>query len=135
MAGAGRKKQVATSCGPEEAERFLNSYLGTKHDLAGQLRRPIDEMPIDDVISVYLDDVVTASARVAQGVDCAARLSDRWSGKALSGVSLATCGAYVENRATAESTIEAMIYLPFPPLRPRLSPGSTSAAEVGQRRP
>ena len=103
----------------EAAEQFLNDYLRSKHDPSAQLRRSLDDTPIADVLSVYMGDVVEASARAAQGKKRMERLILWWGDKALSEVSPAACRAYAKHRATADRTVKS---------RPRKKGGHTVKA-------
>lgn len=55
-------------------------------------------MPVADVLSVYLDEVVPKQANVAKAVERIGRLSDWWGDKMLSQVTPSTCRDYAASR-------------------------------------
>jgi integrase len=96
-----RRRQISTGCSQDaraEAERELAKYLAAKHDPAPKRNRDPHEVPVADVLSVYLDEIVPKQARpkrVAARID---RLIDWWGEKMLSDVSPVSCRDYAASR-------------------------------------
>ena len=93
-----RGRKHSTGCSAyarEEAERKLTEYITAKHDPAAARPRHPAQIPLADVLSVYLDEVVPKQAnpdKVAARID---RLLDWWGEKNLAAVTPATCRAYL----------------------------------------
>lgn len=90
-------KQYRTGCGPdarEDAERRLVEHIASKHEPASQIARPPSKVPIADILSVYLDEVVPKQSRPIPVASRIGRLLDWWGTKPLSHVSPITCRAY-----------------------------------------
>ncbi len=95
-------RHIGTGCGEdarEEAEGKLLAYLAQKHDVAPRRQRRLDQTPIGDVLSVYLDEVVPRQASPTKVTARVSRLVEWWGDKLLSDVSPATCRAYVAARS------------------------------------
>lgn len=97
-----RGKQISTGCAEYEAgqaERKLAEYLARKRDpgKADGPRSP-QVVPVPDVLSVYLDEVVPKQANVAKAIERIGRLSDWWGDKMLSEVTPGTCRDYAGSR-------------------------------------
>lgn len=94
--------RISTGC-PEnarpEAERLLADYLADKHNptpVAGP-RHPA-QVPVADVLSVYLDEVVPKQANKPKAVERIGRLGEWWGERMLSEVSPLTCRDYAAAR-------------------------------------
>lgn len=91
-----------TGCAAHEvadAHQALAEYLREAHRPARTERRLAD-IPLADVLSVYVDDVVRPhpdAARIAKRI---ARLTEWWGAKSLAQVTGATCRAYTTSRGT-----------------------------------
>lgn len=92
--------QVSTGCGKGEAkgaEKFLADYIGTRHK-APRRQRGIDEIPLSDVIVIYLDDVVPGLATKKKAEARLDRLNEWWGALPLSEVTGAKCREYVSTK-------------------------------------
>ena len=81
-----RGRQIATGCGvdqAEQAERILAEYITQKHHRDVGKRDPT-QIPVADVLSVYLDDVVDKHARPDDSRRRIARIADFFGSKLLS---------------------------------------------------
>jgi integrase len=91
-----------TGCAAHEvadAHQSLAEYLREAHRPARTERRLAD-IPLADVLSVYVDDVVRPhpdAARIAKRI---ARLTEWWGAKSLAQVTGAACRAYTASRGT-----------------------------------
>src|SRR4051812_30557979 len=75
------RRQFGTGCGEasrEEAEGKLAEYIGTRHDPKPRRSRHPHEVPIADVLSVYLDEVGATQARPAKVAARVGQLLDWW---------------------------------------------------------
>lgn len=98
--------QYSTSCGPDayrEAERKLKEYIAAKHDPAASVERHPSVIPVADVLSVYLDEVVPEQARPAKVAARIGRLIGWWGDKRLSEVAPTSCRAYASGRGRGGS--------------------------------
>jgi hypothetical protein len=99
------KDQHSTGCAAHDiagAERALAKYLASKHARAvrqGGSRDP-DQIPIADVLTVYLTDVVPNHARPEETKGRIKALDKFFGDRMLSYVSGETCRAYVAQRST-----------------------------------
>jgi integrase len=82
-----------------EAEAALGSYIASKYAPARR-ERGITEIPIADVISVYLADVAPNQARPEKAAERCGRLLEFFGEKRLSEVTGAECRAYTEWRGS-----------------------------------
>jgi integrase len=95
-------RQIATGCGSterQEAERALADYIASKYEPARR-ERDIAEIPVADVISIYLDDVAPGQARPEKAAERCCRLLDFFGEMRLSEVNGSTCRAYAESRGS-----------------------------------
>lgn len=93
-------KQIGTGIGEGEggeAEKRLAEYIAAKH-APPRRERALAQIPIADVIAVYLDDVVPGQARPQQGAERAERLLEFFGDKTLDDVTGKLCREYVEFR-------------------------------------
>lgn len=95
-------RQYRTGClsdAREEAERKLIEHLAWKHS-PGTVEKAIHPslVPIADVLSVYLDEVVPGLANPQKAADRLDRLGDWWGERRLSEVTHQTVRAYVAVR-------------------------------------
>lgn len=81
----------------EEAERALAEHIAAKYE-APRRGRDLTEIPLTDVIHIYLKDVVPGQARPKPAAERCTRLLMWWNGKTLADVTAATCAAYVAGR-------------------------------------
>lgn len=94
-------RRISTNCGEgarEAAERALAEYIAAKHDPAAKRARHPSQVPIADVLSVYLDEVAPKQARPAQAAARVERLLEFWKTRRLDAVTPTTCRDYVEHR-------------------------------------
>lgn len=96
-------RRISTGC-PEnaraDAEGQLAEYLAAKHNPAPVSGpRHSAEVPLADVLSIYLDEVVPKQANQAKALERIGRLEDWWSDKMLADVTPATCRSYSAFRA------------------------------------
>lgn len=93
-------RQHPTGCGIDdraEAERALAAHIAEKYEVPRR-DRDLHNVPIADVILIYMRDVGPSQVRQkALGERCE-RLLRWWAGKSLSDVSSATCAAYTSAR-------------------------------------
>jgi len=95
-----RGKQISTGCtGVSEearrgAEAALQEYLAGKHNPIPEGPRHSSAVPVADVLSIYLDEVVPTQAQPAKAVARVMRLGEWWAGRMLSEVTPATCREY-----------------------------------------
>lgn len=95
------RRRLSTGCSEgesAEAEARLADYIAGKRNPAALRCRPAHEALIADVLSIYLDDVVSAKnphKRVLARID---RLIDWWGQKTVADVSPATCRDYAASR-------------------------------------
>eukprot|EP01037_Dinobryon_pediforme_P019616 gene19616-20065_t len=89
-----------TGCSPgdrEGAERQLADYIVKKYDPARSERRLAD-IPIGDVINIYLKDRVPLQANVKAAIGRCIRLAEWWHDKTLDQITGAMCRAYAASR-------------------------------------
>ncbi|WP_370677564.1 hypothetical protein [Pleomorphomonas sp. PLEO] len=94
------KKLISTGCAARDhpgAERELASYLGKKHTPTRGERRLCD-IPLEDVISIYVRDVIPKQSNQKAALGRAARLGVWWAGKTLADVNGFNCRAYADSR-------------------------------------
>ena len=96
--------QKGTSCLAHDiggAERALAAYLAGKH-ISGLRRgtRDPDQIPIADVLTVYLTDIVPSHSRPKETKERITRLDSFFGDRMLSYVAGETCRAYVTQRST-----------------------------------
>lgn len=91
------RKHIATGCTEsqaEDADRQLSAYIDSKYapERAG---RALDEIPVADVLSIYMDDSRQDGKKFKARIG---RLNDFWGLKRLSDVTAATCWEYADSR-------------------------------------
>src|ERR1700729_567769 len=94
--------QRGTRCGMgerREAERALADYIADKYTPARR-ERDIAEIPVADVISIYLADAAPSQARPEKAAERCGRLLEFFGQKRLNEVTGATCRAYTERRGS-----------------------------------
>jgi hypothetical protein len=96
--------QKSTSCVAYDlvgAERALASYIASKHvrQARGASREP-DQIPVADVLTIYLTDVVPHHSRPKEAKGRIKRLDSFFGNKMLSFVTGETCRAYAAQRST-----------------------------------
>ncbi len=96
--------QKGTSCAAHDivgAERSLAAYIASKH-VRGLRRgtRDPEQIPIADVLTVYLTDVVRGHSRPKETKGRIARLDSFFGDRMLSYVTGETCRAYVAQRSS-----------------------------------
>lgn len=97
-----RGRQIATGCTPAEAdkaEQALSAYIAKKHERSVGQRDP-SRIPVADVLSVYLDDVVPNHARPDESRRRIARIADFFGNKLLSDMNGQLCRAYAKSSST-----------------------------------
>jgi integrase len=95
--------QRSTRFGPSErreAEGALAAYIAAKYAPARR-ERDITEIPIADVVRVYLDDVAPNQARPEKAAERCGRLLEFFGERRLSEITGATCRAYTEWRRSS----------------------------------
>jgi integrase len=95
-----RGRQISTGCAEpdhREAEERLARYILGKRE-APRRERDIAEIPIADVLMIYLKDVVPGQARPEKAIERAERLNSFFGDKTLSEVTGASCRAYAAFR-------------------------------------
>lgn len=98
----------STGCGPDaygEAERQLAEYIASKHDPA-KSGRSLDQIPVADVISLYLDDVVSEQTNPKKGIDRAARLLAFFGECSLAEINKKKCKEYAVVRGNGSARRE-----------------------------
>jgi integrase len=93
-------RQFSTGCGESEraeAERRLAAHIKAKYSPARR-ERHISEIPVADVINVYLADVVPGQARPEKAAERAERLLDFFGEKTLDEINGAVCRQYQTSR-------------------------------------
>lgn len=94
---------ISTGCGPdarEDAERALARYISEKHD-PKRGERGLAQVPIADVLNIYLTDVAPHKAEPRKIAARAIRLLEWWGDKTLADVTGSACRAYVAHRGNA----------------------------------
>lgn len=97
------KRQVGTGLGApdrREAEQRLAAYIIAKH-AAPRGERNLVEIPVADVLAIYLTDVAPGKANPAAIGKRAKRLLTFWQSKTLADVTGANCRAYAAQRGNA----------------------------------
>lgn len=92
--------QISTGCGKGEtagAEKFLSDYIVSRHK-APRRQRGIDEIPLSDVLVIYLDDVVPKLATKKKAEGRIDRLNEWWGDFHLSEVTGAKCREYISTK-------------------------------------
>jgi hypothetical protein len=100
-----RGRQIATGCGAEQAEqaeRTLAEYITQKHQRDVGERDPT-HIPVADVLTVYLDDIVPHHARADESRRRIKRVATFFGNKLLSDINGQLCRAYA-----AQSSTDAM---------------------------
>jgi integrase len=96
--------QTSTGCSAHDiagAERALATYLADKHTKAARaFSREPDEIPIADVLTIYLRDVVPGHSRPKETKGRIRALNSFFGDKVLSYVSGETCRGYAKQRST-----------------------------------
>jgi integrase len=100
-----RGHQRSTGCAAhdvEGAERAFAKYLASKHASAARNARNRDpeQIPVADVLTLYLSDIVPKQARPKETKSRIAALEHFFGNKMLSDVNGETCRAYVAQRST-----------------------------------
>jgi integrase len=89
-------RQHSTGCGAgnrEEAERRLAAYIAEKYQ-PERRERSLHEIPVADVINIYLADVVPGQSRPEKGAERAERLIEFFGDDMLSDITGARCREY-----------------------------------------
>ncbi len=89
-------RQLSTGCGEgarEEAERRLAAYIASKYEPDRRERRLAD-IPVADVIGIYLNDVAPNQVRPAKAAERAERLLDFFGRMTLDEINGPQCRAY-----------------------------------------
>lgn len=95
-------REFATGCSAsqsEDAERRLAAYVASKYAPVRK-ERHISEIGVDEVISIYIDDVAPRQARPKKAGERAERLLKFFGRKKLSDVNGSLCRAYAEWRGS-----------------------------------
>lgn len=95
-----RKRQKSTGCAKEDiagAEGALRDYLTEKHEIPRRQRR-LSDIPVSDVLSIYLDDVVPALATAKKAEARVMRLNDWWGAMMMDEVTGAACRQFTKTR-------------------------------------
>jgi hypothetical protein len=93
--------QIGTGCGASdraEAERKLSRYIASKY-IPVRRERDLVEIPVADVLNIYLTDVVPGQARPEKAVERAGRLLVFFGTMTLDQITGAVCRAYTLARA------------------------------------
>ena len=98
------KHQESTECGLDDrdgAERAFEAYLNRKHLTAAKksLRDP-DQIPIADVLALYVEEIVPGHARAHETAQRIERLLTFFGDKMLSAINGEQCRAYAKSRTT-----------------------------------
>lgn len=99
----GRQYGTRLGAGASEQERetALREYLAEKHTAAATSgTRDPAQIPIDDVLALYVRDKLPALARPIEAVTQVQHLRKFWGGKPLSYVTGPTCREYAKARST-----------------------------------
>ena len=92
----GRDKSTGCSAGERgEAEKRLASYIAAKY-APERRERDISEIPLADVITIYLRDVAPGQARPEKAAERCDRLLDFFGEKMLDFVTGESCRAYAQ---------------------------------------
>jgi integrase len=94
------RRQISTGFGEsarEEAERKLADYIASKY-APERRERPLSEIRVSDVISIYLADVAPGQARPEKAAERAERLLEFFGDKRLDEITGALCRSYVAER-------------------------------------
>jgi integrase len=96
--------QKSTGCAAHDligAERALACYIASKHvrQVRSGSREP-DQIPVADVLTLYLTDIVPRHARPKETMGRIKNLDSFFGNKMLSYITGATCRAYVAQRST-----------------------------------
>jgi integrase len=95
-------RQHSTGCGATErrtAETALAEYIAGKYEPVRR-ERDISEIPVADVINVYLRDVAPGQARPEKAAERCERLLDFFGEKTLSEITGSACREYAEDRGS-----------------------------------
>jgi integrase len=100
-----RGHQRSTGCAADDvegAERAFAKYLASKHARAARQARgrDPDQIPVADVLTVYLTEIVPKKSRPKEAQGRIAALERFFGDKMLSDISGETCRAYVAQRST-----------------------------------
>jgi integrase len=97
---AGHQRSTGLGMGERrEAEKALADYIASKYAPARR-ERDIAEIPVADVISIYLADAAPSQARPEKAAERCGRLLEFFGQKRLNEVTGATCRAYTERRGS-----------------------------------
>ena len=97
----GHQHSTGLSAGDHSAaEAKLAEYIASKYAPARR-ERSIDQIPVADVIGIYLADVVPGQARPEKADERCGRLLDFFGARMLSEVNGATCREYAERRGNS----------------------------------
>ncbi len=94
-------RQISTGCGADaraEAERKLADYIASKY-APERRERDLAQIPLADVIDIYLADVAPDLARPSQAAAAAERLLEHFGQATLDKITGAGCRAYAAARA------------------------------------
>lgn len=83
------------------AERKLADYIASKYEPERDGERNPSQIPIADVLNIYISDVVANVARPKEAAARIVRLLNWWGGKMLSDVNGRNCRAYSKDRGTS----------------------------------
>lgn len=92
--------QIGTGCGASdraEAERKLARYIASKY-VPARRERDLVEIPVADVLNIYLTDAVPGQARPDKAVERAGRLLDFFGTMTLDQITGSACRAYTMAR-------------------------------------
>lgn len=95
-------RQIRTGCAREETARAdlaLHDYIASKHRPATGKRHP-SQIPIADVLSLYLDDVAPKGHSPKRVKQRMAKLLEWWGDNCLADVTGASCRRYVQWRTS-----------------------------------
>ncbi|WP_448953030.1 site-specific integrase [Labrys neptuniae] len=92
--------QISTGCGKSDrkgAERTLADFITNSHR-APRRQRGLAEIPVADVLNIYLQDVVPTIVTARKAAGRIERLIDWWGDKMLDEVTGGNCRKFVESR-------------------------------------
>ena len=92
--------QISTGCGREDraaAEAKLAQFITERH-VVPRRKRDIEDIPIGDVLTLYLQDVVPKLATARKAAGRFERLAEWWGDKYLSEVTRGTCDKYTATK-------------------------------------
>ena len=93
-------EHIATGCFEGEVEQArlkLADYIRSKYQPTREVRA-LDQVPVADILSIYLDDCAERQANMKRLKGRFSRLNQFWGDKTLSQVTTATCREYARSR-------------------------------------